>query len=564
MKCTIVAGLLLYTLQNCALGQQPAATPAPTREAVKDEDLASVQGLVVNAITGEPVRKCAITLNRVVDRSQSVGGQFTHSGLTDAAGQFSINGIEPGRYRLVVERAGFVTQMYGSRPGGNSMPSMITLAKAEKFKDLNIRLTPQGVVTGRVLDEDGDPVLNVAVNCMRQAYVRGRKQWVPVNGGNSNDIGEFRIHSLAPGRYYLSARKMDMSAAGISGANESYAVTYYPSAAAPDLATPVEVTPGAQINNIDIHLKKARTVRVRGRVIHGASGKGVQNATVRLVQRSDSFMDEFMPKIGRVMDQNGTFVAAGLAAGSYWAIADGSDEGGRLVGRTAVEVGSSNIDNIVITVEAPSELTGSVKVAGGGEMKFSGVRVQLQQLRMTGMGGYPVGSVAENGSFTLKQVLADAYSVLVTGLPDGYYVKAVRWGQADVTDSGLDLSAGVVPAAFEILVAPGAPQLDGSVQAEKQQAAASATIVVIPEGERQQNPARYSKIANADQNGAFNLKGLIPGEYRVYAFSEIEPGAWMDPEFLKPFESKGERVSLKENARESLQLKLIETAGQRQ
>ena len=121
-----------------------------------------------------------------------------------------------------------------------------------------------------------------------------------------------------------------------------------------------------------------------------------------------------------------------------------------------------------------------------------------------------------------------------------------------------------VPAPFEIVVAPGAPQLDGSVQAEKQQAAGSATIVVIPEGERQQNPSRYSKITNADQNGAFSLKGLIPGEYRVYAFSGIEPGAWMDPEFMKPYESKGERVSLKENARESVQVKLIETAEQRQ
>ncbi|MCP6769587.1 hypothetical protein NL529_32545, partial [Klebsiella pneumoniae] len=80
----------------------------------------------------------------------------------------------------------------------------------------------------------------------------------------------------------------------------------------PELATPIEVTPGAQINSIDIHLRKTRTVRVRGKVMSGASGKPVQNAMVRFTPRSDATFD-FMPRMARV-DQGGTFSATGLTA----------------------------------------------------------------------------------------------------------------------------------------------------------------------------------------------------------------------------------------------------------
>ena len=540
--------------------------PAAPQETVKPEDFGSLTGVVFNAATGEPLRKASVILRRTMEGGQ--GGMqpvspSSYSATSDASGQFTLKDVPPGRYRLMAERAGFGTQNYGAK-GPNAPGSIISLGRAQHMKDLTFRMTQQGVITGRVLDEDGDPVMNAMVSCMRQAYVRGRKQWVPVNGQNTNDLGEYRMHSLAAGRYFVSATyrpPIMLMTDGSTGnaSEESYAPTYYPSAASLDLASAVEVASGGQVRNIDIQLRKSRTVRVKGRVSL-ASGKPVRNSVVRAAPRSDSSFD-FMPRMGRV-DIDGRFTIAGLTPGSYWLVADSAEEGNRLTGRVAIEVGAANIENVSLTLEPLPEIQGLIKVAGGGELKMTGLRVQLQPKRIGVFGGGAGAQASETGTFTVKGVNPESYDVQVFGAPDTHYVKTVRWGQADVTETGLDLSQGITAAEFEITLAAGAATVDGSVQNDKQQPASSATIVLIPQGSRTEN-AQYYKLTTSDQTGAFSLKGVVPGEYRVFAFDQIESGAQMDPEFMKPFESKGERVSLKENGHESLKLKLIDTAENR-
>jgi hypothetical protein len=62
----------------------------------------------------------------------------------------------------------------------------------------------------------------------------------------------------------------------------------------------------------------------------------------------------------------------------------------------------------------------------------------------------------------------------------------------------------------------------------------------------------------ADQAGAFQIRGLPPGDYRLYAWQQVEEGAWMDPDFLAPLTGKAEKVSLSEGGRESRQVKMIQ------
>src|SRR6202011_1987249 len=106
----------------------------------------------------------------------------------------------------------------------------------------------QGVVAEKVLDQDGDPVASAQVQVMRFAYQRGRKQLLPGGGGQSNDLGEYRIGNLAPGRYYLSA--MDRRgtqfitpdrAGRAGGGQEGNIATYYPNGTDASSAAPVDV-----------------------------------------------------------------------------------------------------------------------------------------------------------------------------------------------------------------------------------------------------------------------------------------------------------------------------------
>jgi protocatechuate 3,4-dioxygenase beta subunit len=490
-------------------------------------------------------------------------GEPPRAATTDASGKYSITGVEPGRYRLLAERTGFVSQQYGARSGSpNQNGTILTLEKAQNVKDMHFRLIPQGVITGRVLDEDGEPVQNVMINCMRQAYVRGQKQWVPVNGQMTNDLGEYRLFNLAPGRYYVSATYRPGYGMQGGGGEDGYAPTYYPSGPSPDLASPVEVTAGTTLSSIDIQLRRAPSVLVRGRVVNAGGGNSARRTMVRLIPRNDSVLQMFQMRVGRVFDQAGSFAISGVAPGSYWLVAESAGEGGtRMFGRTAVDVGSGAVDDLAVTLSPAGELQGSVKIEGNTQTDTSSMRVQLEPRTRGGMmGGVPGAAVAEDGSFRVQNVTPQNYELRVTGVPETSYVKALRFGDADVTDAGLDLSNGVIPGELIVTVSPSAATIEGSVQDDKQQPVGSATVVLIPDGDRREHQ-RYYKMSNTDQNGQFSLKGLIPGEYRVYAFDELEAGAYMDPDFMRPFESRGERVSLKENGRENLQVKLISTSA---
>src|ERR1035437_4061748 len=178
----------------------PLALAAQT----KTDDPCAVSGQVSNAATGEPVRRALVYLRRI-DMSPGVTNvQVGNSVTTDAAGRFAIAGIAPGKYRLAAERSGFIVTQYGSRGPGKA-GTLLTLEPGQKSSDLAMRLTPHGVITGRVLDEEGDPVPGANVQVSRQIYAQGRKQMSRTGAASSNDLGEYRVFGLAPGRYFVSA-----------------------------------------------------------------------------------------------------------------------------------------------------------------------------------------------------------------------------------------------------------------------------------------------------------------------------------------------------------------------
>ena len=114
--------------------------------------------------------------------------------------------LDPGRYSFSASRNGFITQSY-SPDGSIRRATPLTLAKGQELKQLVFKLTPQAVISGRVLDEDGEPVADAFVQPMVFQYQRGRRQLVPDGGTSTNDLGEFRLHDLRPGKYIVSASR---------------------------------------------------------------------------------------------------------------------------------------------------------------------------------------------------------------------------------------------------------------------------------------------------------------------------------------------------------------------
>ena len=146
---------------------------------------------------------------------------------------------------------------YGSRdflqPGVT-----FSLDAGQRMGDVQFRMVPNGVITGRVLDEDGEPMALVQVQAMRHRYPQGRKQLVSYGSATTNDIGEYRIFGLPPGRYFVSVspRRSYLSSRAAAGAapqpEEEYVPTFYPGTADPTAAAALEIGPGAQLRGIDL------------------------------------------------------------------------------------------------------------------------------------------------------------------------------------------------------------------------------------------------------------------------------------------------------------------------
>src|SRR5207302_6633510 len=120
-------------------------------------------------------------------------------------GKFSIENIDPGRYTLAAERQGFVNQNYGARrPSGPGTP--LDLKAEQTMKGLAFKMTPQGVIAGRVLDDEGEPVSGVSIQVLQYRYLMGKKRLIPAATTLvlANDLGEFRAPNLSPGRYYVA------------------------------------------------------------------------------------------------------------------------------------------------------------------------------------------------------------------------------------------------------------------------------------------------------------------------------------------------------------------------
>jgi hypothetical protein len=419
-----------------------------------------------------------------------------------------------------------------------------------------LRLTPSGVVAGRIMDPDGDSLVGVPVQLARYSYVNGAKQLVIAGGASTNDLGEYRLYGVAPGKYYLRATYLGVAEASLvrpaaPQAEEDYVPTYYPGTIDAATATELNVMPGAELRGVDLTLYKTRTLRIRGRVAFSVEPKG--RATIGIMPRG-GIMPFLQQRIYPV-DSNGRFEVRGVTPGSYLLHVD--FQGGKSA-RQLVEVGSANIDDLILTAGPSVAVRGRVRIDPDTAASLSNIHVTLLSRESGGVFvDAPNTNLKQNGTFELEKVSSDRYNVAFNGLPEGFYVKAIRSGDADVLASGLDLTNG--PGAdLEIILSPKAGQVSGVVQNPKtQQPAPGATVVLIPQEKERRDQQSYYKTTTTDQTGSFTIKSLVPGTYKAFAWEDIENGAYMDPDFVKPVENSAESVSIVESGQLSLQLNLI-------
>lgn len=543
----------------------------------------SIEGQVVNGRTGAPLKRATIRLvggtpqevalaNMAAVAAVVQGGRGTPATPaapasrpvminkeTDEQGRFVIANLDPGRYRITAERQGFLRQSWGARKfSGGSTP--VVVGDGQAVKGIDFRLMPQGVITGKVLDEDGEPMANVQVRAQRASMRNGIKTWNTVGTANTSDIGEYRLPDLKPGRYAVMASPR-MSPQNFIGAatgealpanpEMSYTGTYYPSTADSVSAIPVDVGEGGEVPHIDIRLVKNQVFRVRGTVVGVAEATGGRrggSVPVTLTPRGGARGGELY-LMSQARGPEGAFEIRNVPAGQYLAHAQTQNGGTQFVAIANVDVIGAHADGVMLRLATGGDVQGSVKVVDADpppDLK----NVQIN-LRPVGFGGQaPRARLGDDLKFTLKGVPPVRYAVNVSGLPDTCYVKSIQYGGADITPEGVEMTTG---AQVQVVLSAGAGQVDAVVVVGDNKASPGAQIAILKDG-------ALDSVRTADENGMLTVKGLKPASYRFIAWEDVDPDQLWDPEYLHRFENEGKSVKLDASGHEAIQLKAIPAA----
>lgn len=295
MKLLIIAFSLMLVPTARAIQASPpeqASTP-------------SIQGKVSQEPDGQPIRKANVQLNV---RKGPTAAQY--SAITDAEGQFKIDDVQPGQYVVVVDHPGFVQSVTGNRP------ISISVQLGNGKNDLILHMQPAAVITGKIVDLDGDPIRDVGVSATRTDTVGVGRNSHNFGSGATNDLGEFRISDLRAGRYKIIASPPQGSRP--SGLKESsngkdqsiYLTTHYPGVLDENQAVSAEIHARAE-TRINFGLLMGRAYRVSGSVT-GVPSKG--SMAQIMLQTKGSGGSQMAPQ---ELGEGGRFEFTNVLPGSY-------------------------------------------------------------------------------------------------------------------------------------------------------------------------------------------------------------------------------------------------------
>jgi protocatechuate 3,4-dioxygenase beta subunit len=562
MRSVFILSLLL--LDSASSVCQPVPQSSSERIDVPKEN-ATVAGSVFRIDNGEPLKKARVNLQT------HTTGAFSDFFLTDEQGHFLFDNVPPGSYELQVSRNGFVDAQYGQKKPG-APGAIFTLVSGQRITDLVFKLARAASLSGHVFDEDGEPISRAEVIAYRASGHSGTEQRAGDDRMFTNDLGEFRVFDLAPGRYFLAVNYRIQDHSGLTSKEErqrfnpGYLPTYYPNTTDPGKAQAISVSPGDEIRSIDFMLRPAHLVTVSGKVITNIPTPSGANAggAVRLEPCNPGLADA-SPELYDFQHKDGSFSIHNVPPGSYELVANWQDPPGQEWHRVArpLDVGSYDIENVVLIISRGVDIAGHV-IWEGSAPSDSAVMLHLQAVDEREFLIQPQ-RIKADGTFQFKGVPEGTYRIelLEQGPTGNFYLKAARYGSASVVDVDFPVQPGT-DAYLEVILSSRAAQVRGMVANSDSVPAVGAKVVIIPDPPHRDQKYRYLS-ATTDQNGSFSMTGISPGDYKLFSWDSVEESEsrygedWFDLNWLKPYETEGQSLHFEEGDQRSINLKLIES-----
>jgi hypothetical protein len=519
----------------------------------KSQSLCSIKGIVTDAVTGTGLRKAFVRL-----RGSTAGK--TYPAVTDDAGNFVIEQVEPASYILEAERQGFIESQYGHTSG---QVTQLRLTPGEKVTGINVKLMAQAVISGQVVDGDGEVWTHAQVGLNRVLSKRGKTYLQGYSGGAVDDQGQFRIGQLPPGKYYLSAEPdagwESRNRPIANSTNSRLQSTWYPSARDVDASTPIILEPGQQLSGLEIRLQHGTFYSIRGKV----SGMGdIPAFPDRGPFATRSISAQLVSRVaangyGGVLRSDGSFEIQGVPSGSFEIYVSQGLPPIHL-GRATAQVNDQDVEDISIQLIAPRPVNGTIRIEGSKALNPSGLSLSL--LPVEGGTWSQTTALHDDGSFTFALVGSERYHVRIQGnSPNLFYIKEIRYGDIKSSDGIISISGAEANLVVDLstngarLFAKVKGVTEGNLPLPGGRVSASAApqVVLVPEtlGE--------TCLGIVDQNGGFYFDNLAPGAYKLFAFEQVPDGLWEDPDFLKEIKNKAVDIRLSEEDAQSKEVQLL-------
>jgi Carboxypeptidase regulatory-like domain len=508
------------TLVSPALWQNTSITDARFK----------ISGTVLDALTNAPLAQTRVTLIDSKNRGQAI---WT---VTSKDGRFEFTSLPAHKFALQGARRGYLRTAYDQH---GQFSTAIVTGVGLGTENLVLRLTPLSGISGRVLDESGDPVRNAAVMLYREDQ-DGLRQIRSRDRDMTDDQGFYEFSNLAPGSYFLSANAKPWYAVNPPHADGNvpvlvdrafdvvYPAAFYNGVTDSDGATPIPLKGGDHLQ-IDLHLSPIPALHVIFRIPESYKSQH----GFPMLQRREFDSTEYMELNNVRQSEAGVYELTGLPPGRYSLERPGP--------KTPEKVGELDLrtDNQEVELsraESGSSVTFSVKLPGDAPLPGE-LFLALQNSRHDPLG---YSQVDTSGHATFSSVTPGKYSIVVYSgsVPSAVARVSTREHEMD----GREIT--VTPGSSQdltVLLTQGVVSIEGFVK-RGNKPTSGAMIVLAP-----QDPESHQELFRRDQSdldGSFVVRGVIPGSYTILALENAWTMPWREPGALTPYLAKGQSLTI--------------------
>ena len=476
---------------------------------VKKTPTSSISGRVThkgNGIAGIVVGA------RVLSNSRPTTSQVV---TTDQDGNYRISNVVPGEYEVVPAAPQFVLS-------GRQAIKTLIIGEGETVEGVDFTLVRGGVITGKVTDEDGRPIIEESVEFIGPEGQNGdHVARMNIMNYPTDDRGVYRLYGLPPGKYRVAAGIGEDRLSVGRGRRAVYTQTFYPSTTELAKATVIEVTEGGEATNIDIILRRTQPAfTVIARVIDADTGQPIPDVRYGIEKYRENGGSSTS---GFSATRRGEIRLENVTPGKYGLFVERSPQRDVYAEPLRFEVVDQDIKDLVIKASSGSSISGVVVFEGVDQkvvrdkltemILFAHVHnTEITEVSSTGNAGN--GLVNADGSFTVSGLRAGVVQFTIWTQHKGRMseFEVVRIERDGVAQANLEIKTREQIKGLRVVLRPRSGRIGGMVKVENGQLSPDSFIQIQV---RRVGDEKFGMSIQLDARGRFMSEPLTAGVYEV-------------------------------------------------